>query len=281
MADRVSRVMGRISLGFFALGLGGLATLSSLYNVEAGHRALIFDRISGVRNKVMGEGTHFRIPILQTPIYFDARITPKNLRTDTASKDLQRIQVSVRVLYRPDQQQLKPIFTTYGLGYDESILPGIGAEVTKQVIAQFEAQELVTQRDLVSKLVRDQLVERAAHFNIVLEDVAITHIGFSREYTSAIERKQVESQEAERQKFIVDKSKQEKLAEVILAEGETEAARVIQEAMKASTKFLEMRRIQAAKEIAETLAASPNVTYLSSGTNLLLSAGSPAPPSRQ
>jgi len=255
------------------LGVAGFSVSQCLFTVDAGHRALIFSRFGGVKQKVIKEGTHFRVPYFQSPIYFDVRTTPMNLRTETGSKDLQKIQISVRVLYRPNQEKLKDIFTSYGLAYDEAILPGIGNEVTKSVIAQFNAEELVTQRDNVSREVRSGLVERAAQFGIILEDVAITHIGFSREYTTAIERKQVESQLAERQKFLVEKSRQEKLAEVILAEGETEAARLIQDAMKTSNEFLELRRIEAAKEIVESLATSSGVTYLSSGSNILLSVG--------
>lgn len=43
----------------------------------------------------------------------------------------------------------------------------------------------------VSNMVRDTLVERARDFNIILEDVAITDLSFSKLYTSAIEAKQV------------------------------------------------------------------------------------------
>jgi prohibitin 1 len=215
-----------------AASFGLLTIQSSLFTVDAGQRALIFDSIRGVLPKVKEEGTHFRIPFIQTPNYFDVRITPRSIKSDTASKDLQRIHINVRVLFRPNQERLYSIFTQYGLAYDEAIIPSIGNEVIKAVIAQFNAEELVTQRDSVSRLIRAGLVERASSFGLILEDVAITHIGFSREYTSAIERKQVESQLAERQKFIVEKSRQETFAEVILAEGETEAARVIQEAMK-------------------------------------------------
>ena len=79
---------------------------------------------------------------------------------------------------------------------------------------------------------------------------------------AAIEQKQVAQQVAERQRFLVDKAKQEKLAEVILAEGETESARLIQEAMKEGNEFLQLRRIEAAKEIAYVMSHSGNVCSL-------------------
>jgi len=283
MADRYARILNRIGLGGIAFGLGIVGLNASLYTVDPGHRGLIFDYFRGVLNYVSPEGTHFRIPLVQNPIMFDVRTTPRNVRSDTGSKDLQKIQVHLRLLYRPDIQQLKKIYVELGLTYDESVLPLIGTEVSKAVIAQFNAEELVTQRDNVSRLIRTGLVERASTFGIILEDVALVHLGFSKEYTSAIEHKQVAQQVAEKQKFIVERSRQEKLADVIIAEGETEAAKLIQEAMAGGTEFLELRKIEATKEIAETLAKGRSVTYLPSATNVLLNLPTSLerPPQRQ
>ncbi len=70
---------------------------------------------------------------------------------------------------------------------------------------------------------------------------------------------------------MVEKAKQEKLAEVILAEGETESARLIVEAMKSGNEFLLLRKIEASREIAQTLSASKNVVYLPGASNVLMS----------
>jgi prohibitin 1 len=72
----------------------------------------------------------------------------------------------------------------------------------------------------------------------------------------------------------VEKAEQEKLAGIIRAEGESQAAQLLSEAYKKSGKaHLELRRIEASKDIASTLAKSRNVTYLPSsknGSNMLL-----------
>jgi len=183
---------------------------------------------------------------------------------------LQNIQIHLRVLLRPDLNQLPKIFKDFGTDYDEKVLPSIGNEVLKAVIAQYNAEELVTQRENISQIVKTELTKRSSEFGIILDDVSITHLGFSREFTSAIEHKQVAQQEAERQRFLVDKAKQEKLAQVILAEGETEAARLIADANRSGNEFVELRRIEALKEIAETLSHSRNVTYLPTNGNLLM-----------
>jgi regulator of protease activity HflC (stomatin/prohibitin superfamily) len=173
--------------------------------------------------------------------------------------------------------------------------------------------------------------------------VSITHLAFGKEFTKAIEQKQVAQQDAERSKFLVQRAEQEKQAAIIRAQGESEAATLISEALRSNgTGMIEVKRIdvrwrplcccaarpsrvhgfrlcastcivsnrlvvsrvrvsratdslsrvyvctcaQAAREIAESLARSRNVTYLpSGGSNVLLQlrpsgGGAPMPPSQ-
>lgn len=62
------------------------------------------------------------------------------------------------------------------------------------------------------------MTERARNFNIALDDVSITSLSFGKEFTNAIEAKQVAAQEAERAKFIVEKAEQDKKSAVIRAQ---------------------------------------------------------------
>lgn len=56
--------------------------------MEGGHRAVIFDRFSGVSPNVSGEGTHFLIPWVQRPIIFDVRSRPRTVPVITGSKGM-------------------------------------------------------------------------------------------------------------------------------------------------------------------------------------------------
>ena len=83
---------------------------SSIYDVRGGSRAVIFDRLSGVKETVVNEGTHFLIPWLQKAIIFDVRTKPRIIGTTTGSKDLQMVSLTLRVLHRPDVKSLPKIY---------------------------------------------------------------------------------------------------------------------------------------------------------------------------
>lgn len=83
---------------------------ASMYDVQGGTRAVIFDRITGVKEKVVNEGTHFLVPWLQKSIIYDVRTKPRNIATTTGSKDLQMVSLTLRVLHRPEVQKLPKIY---------------------------------------------------------------------------------------------------------------------------------------------------------------------------
>uniref|UniRef100_A0A2R9BLB1 Prohibitin n=1 Tax=Pan paniscus TaxID=9597 RepID=A0A2R9BLB1_PANPA len=169
-----------VSIGKFGLALAVVGSMlnSALYNVDAGHRAVIFDRFCGVQDIVVGEGTHFPIPWVQKPIIFDCHSRPLNVPVITGSKDLQNVNITLYILSWPVASQLPCIFTSIREDYDERVLPSITTKILKSVVSHFDAGELITQRELLSRQV-------TATFGLILDDVSLTHPTFGKEFTEA------------------------------------------------------------------------------------------------
>ena len=84
---------GLSSLAKYAavVGVGGSALAASLYNVDGGERAVLFDRFRGVLPEASDEGTHFLVPWVQTAHIMDVRVRPRLIPSATGTKDLQMV----------------------------------------------------------------------------------------------------------------------------------------------------------------------------------------------
>ncbi len=100
-----------------------------------------------------------------------------------------------------------------------------------------------------------------------MDDVSIVHLTFSEEFNEAVESKQAAQQDAERAKFLVEQAIQDKKSTIIRAQGEAISAELIGKSMNLA--YIELKRIEAARKIAEVLSGSRNRAFIDSDTLML------------
>ena len=106
-----------------------------------------------------------------------------------------------------------------------------------------------------------------------MEDVSITDLTFGQEYQNAVEKKQIAAQNAQRAALRVEQAKQEKQQKIVEAEAEAVNIKRVGEAVKNNPGFLNMRKIDAALDVADTMTQSQNRVFLDS-TALMLDVNS-------
>lgn len=78
---------------------------------------------------------HFKIPVIMAPKFMEIRTRPRMISSITGTRDMQQVNLTLRILFRPQEERLAEILNNLGMEYDEKILPSIGNEVLKSIVA--------------------------------------------------------------------------------------------------------------------------------------------------
>lgn len=210
--------------------------------IGAGERGVV-QNFGAVQDKVLNEGIHFKIPIVQTVIIMDVKIQKAMTDAASSSSDLQDVDLSVALNYHviPDEANL--VYQTIGVQFKERIIDPAIQEVMKAVSARYTAEELITKRPAVSSEMKEALTSRLLESNISVDAFSIISFSFSQTFTDAIEAKQTAEQNALKAKRDLDRIKVEAEQTIAAATAEAEALRL--QKMNISPDLIELRKIEA------------------------------------
>ncbi|MCD7823867.1 MAG: prohibitin family protein [Oscillospiraceae bacterium] len=213
--------------------------------VSAGHTGVLVT-LGKVEETVWQEGLHFKAPFIQDVIEIDNRITKLEVSTEAFSKDLQTVSTTLAINYRVDTSMSYSIYKNVGSSYEMVLITPAVNEVLKATVAQYTAEESVTNRTLISDGLLDGLNEKLNDSGLYITDVNIIDFDFSEAYITAIEEKQVAQQQllkAETEKeTTITNAEAEAEAMKIQAEAEAEANRILSESI--SDELVEYYKIE-------------------------------------
>ena len=190
--------------------------------VEAGHTGVVVT-LGRVNEGVLQEGIHFKAPFVQDVIKIDNRIVKLEVDTEAFSKDLQTVATTLAINYRVDTSKSYSIYKNIGADYEAVLVAPAVNEVLKAIVAQYTAEESVTNRSLISDGLVTGLNEKLNSIGLYVTDVNIINFDFSEAFITAIEEKQVAQQQ-------LLKAETEKQTAITNAEAEAETTRIKAEA---------------------------------------------------
>ncbi|MDG1275805.1 MAG: prohibitin family protein [Algoriphagus sp.] len=210
--------------------------------VGAGERGIVLN-FGAVENTVLGEGIHFKIPIVQTVVLMDVKIQKAITDAASASSDLQDVALSVALNYHVIPDKANVVYQSIGVEFKARIIDPAIQEVMKAVTARYTAEELITKRPAVSTEMKDALSSRLLESNIAVDAFSIVSFSFSQTFTDAIEAKQTAEQNALKAKRDLDRIRVEAEQTIAAATAEAEALRL--QKMNISPDLIELRKIEA------------------------------------
>lgn len=212
--------------------------------IGAGQRGVVFNAASGIEDRILGEGTHFRVPFLESVTAISIQTQKTDVKAEAASKDLQTVTTDIVINWHLDASRVNKTYQQIGdlaAVRDRIIVPAVN-EVVKAATAQLNVSEVLSRRTQLKGEIDKLLSERLLKHGVILDDVSITNVNFSDEFNRAIEQKQVAQQEAERALFKAQEASATAQATINLAKGEAEANRLKQQSI--TQELLQLRAVE-------------------------------------
>lgn len=218
-----------------------LLIIGSMTTVPTGH-AGIKTRFGAVQNDIISEGLNFKVPFIEDIKIMDCRTQKTDVNGESASKDLQTISTNLAVNYKVNKEKAFELYKTVGLDYEKIIIDPAIQEAMKTTLAQYNAEEIITKRELVAKQLEETLEKKLESRGIDVEAINIVNLSFSDAFDDAIEKKQIAEQETKKAQQELEKVKIEAEKRVVQAEAEAESLKAQKEQI--TEELLKLRQIE-------------------------------------
>lgn len=252
-ADEMTKIQAQEKIkGFFQgkfkaalwifIGLFVFLFINPFVIIGAGERGVVLN-FGAVQDRVLNEGLHFRVPIMQRIARIDVRVQKSQTDAAAASKDLQETHSTIALNYHIFPEKANWVYQQIGTAFKERIIDPAVQEVVKAVTARYTAVTLITQRETVRHEIRELLKQRLITYNIKVDDFSIINFQFSKQFTQAIEAKQTAEQLAMKAQRDLERIKIEAEQKIAQAKAEAEALRLQKE--NVTPQLVRLRQIEA------------------------------------
>lgn len=193
--------------------------------VKPGHSGVVVT-LGSVGETVLAEGLHVKLPFVTQIVQVDNRVLKTEVAAVSASKDLQNVYSTIAINYRVNTSSSATLYQNVGLDYDNIIVKPAIQECVKAVSANFTAEELITNRQMISSQMEEAIAEKINPFGLSIEVFNIINFEFSEEFNKAIEEKQTAQQNALKAEQDLARIKIEAEQTIEQAKAEAEAYRL-------------------------------------------------------
>lgn len=161
------------------------------------------------------------------------------------SRDQQPITAVLAVNYQVEPQHVITLYKTVGPSWKTVLLDGRIPQAFKETTATFSSPDVTLKRSALRVQTLRRLRAELGRYDIRVVDVFISNVGYSKEYTAAIERKLVQRQAAQTAEAKVAQATAEASQRVARAKGEAAAIELEGKALRNNPEVLRLRAINA------------------------------------
>ena len=219
-----------------------VAAASGTYIVDPGHRGVLVT-LGKVSPQFKTEGFGLKSPFISTVIPYSIKQRTAEMNAAVISKDLQEVLTQIRVLYRIPEKSVVQIHQQFkGDPFLSLIQPRVD-EAIKEIAKEHTANQIVQERAAIKKRVLESARKKVGDLLTVV-DVVVEDISLSKNLETAIERKMVQEQEANKAIFEQQKAQIDAQISVVRAKGEAESIRIQGEALANNPELISLEIVR-------------------------------------
>lgn len=242
-----------IAIVCIALVVAFISSLTIVHEGEIG----VLTRFGKITDIGLSAGLHFKTPFVEHVRKVD--ITQQSYFNDLTAytKDTQTVDhMMVKVNYVYDTSKMDYIIRSVGVKNVESkiVAPKVLSNV-KNIVGQYKAEELIAKRAECQEKIEDALTKSFIEDGLIVVAVNIEEIAFKAEFESIVEQKVAAEQQALTVKNETVKKEELAKQKVIDAQAEADAVKikadaeaysieVIQEQIKKSPEYIDLKKIE-------------------------------------
>lgn len=197
-----------------------------------------------VDTPVLDPGLYFIFPIggsLKTYTLRDIRV---NYKMQAYTKDMQQADFEVAMTYAAKRDGLIDLHVKYGERYAAVILEPIAQAAVKDVVGQWEAEQLVNNREKATTAILEKVIALVADKPVLVKQINIINIDYSDVFEKAIESKQVAQQKALEAKNKTAEIEEEAKQKLVSAKAEAEAIQIRAKALAENKDVMMLNAIE-------------------------------------
>ena len=156
--------------------------------VGAGQRGVLL-RFGAVTGEIKEEGLYFKIPFAEQVVLMSTQIQKYSAPASASSKDLQVVTTEVTLNYQLQAAKVGEIYRNMRQDYENRIIQPFIQEAVKSTTANFDAEQLITQRPRVKEELQNLMTKRLAPLGIGVVELSITDFRFTQVFQDSIEAK--------------------------------------------------------------------------------------------
>ncbi len=232
-----------------AIVLVGLFVLGGVFGtVGAGQRGVLL-QFGAVTDTIHDEGLYYKIPFVHEVVLMSTQIQKYTAPATSSSKDLQVVSTEVTLNYQLDSNQVGEIYRNMRQNYENTVIQPFIQEVVKSTTANYDAEQLITQRPLVKGALQEAMTERLVPLGVNVVELSITDFQFSPAFQDSIEAKVRAVQAALEAQNALERVKFESEQAITRATAEARGLELQKEQI--TDQLLELRKIEVQRTAVE------------------------------